>query len=83
MINSIAPHWDGNQVWLLTAGGAVFAAWPIVYAVSFSGFYIALVLVLAALFLRPLGFEYRAKLITRLGVLFGIGDYSQVVLYHH
>ena len=43
MINSIAPHWDGNQVWLLTAGGAVFAAWPIVYAVSFSGFYIALV----------------------------------------
>lgn len=62
MINSIAPHWDGNQVWLLTAGGAVFAAWPIVYAVSFSGFYIALVLVLAALFLRPLGFEYRAKI---------------------
>lgn len=62
MINTIAPHWDGNQVWLLTAGGAVFAAWPIVYAVSFSGFYIALVLVLAALFLRPLGFEYRAKI---------------------
>lgn len=62
MINSIAPHWDGNQVWLLTAGGAVFAAWPIVYAVSFSGFYIALVLVLAALFLRPIGFEYRAKI---------------------
>ncbi|OOF43433.1 cytochrome d ubiquinol oxidase subunit II [Rodentibacter rarus] len=62
MINSIAPHWDGNQVWLLTAGGAVFAAWPIVYAVSFSGFYIALVLVLAALFFRPLGFEYRAKI---------------------
>ena len=45
MINTIAPHWDGNQVWLLTAGGALFAAWPIVYAVSFSGFYIALVLV--------------------------------------
>lgn len=62
MINSIAPHWDGNQVWLLTAGGAVFAAWPVVYAVSFSGFYIALVLVLAALFFRPLGFEYRAKI---------------------
>lgn len=62
MINTIAPHWDGNQVWLLTAGGAIFAAWPIVYAVSFSGFYIALVLVLAALFLRPLGFEYRAKI---------------------
>lgn len=62
MINSIAPHWDGNQVWLLTAGGALFAAWPMVYAVSFSGFYIALMLVLAALFLRPLGFEYRAKI---------------------
>ena len=61
MINSIAPHWDGNQVWLLTAGGAVFAAWPIVYAVSFSGFYIALILVLSALFFRPIGFEYRAK----------------------
>lgn len=38
MINSIAPHWDGNQVWLLTAGGAIFAAWPIVYSVAFSGF---------------------------------------------
>ncbi|OOF69418.1 cytochrome d ubiquinol oxidase subunit II [Rodentibacter caecimuris] len=62
MINSIAPHWDGNQVWLLTAGGALFAAWPMVYAVSFSGFYIALILVLAALFFRPLGFEYRAKI---------------------
>ena len=62
MINSIAPHWDGNQVWLLTAGGAVFAAWPIVYSVAFSGFYIALFLVLAALFFRPIGFEYRAKI---------------------
>lgn len=62
MINTIAPHWDGNQVWLLTAGGAVFAAWPIVYSVAFSGFYIALFLVLAALFFRPIGFEYRAKI---------------------
>lgn len=61
MINTIAPHWDGNQVWLLTAGGAMFAAWPIVYAVSFSGFYIAMILVLAALFFRPVGFEYRGK----------------------
>ncbi|MCG6364123.1 cytochrome d ubiquinol oxidase subunit II, partial [Vibrio fluvialis] len=41
MINSIAPHWDGNQVWLITAGGALFAAWPLVYATSFSGFYLA------------------------------------------
>ena len=62
MLNSIAPHWDGNQVWLLTAGGAIFAAWPIVYSVAFSGFYIALFLVLAALFFRPIGFEYRAKI---------------------
>ena len=62
MINSIAPHWDGNQVWLLSAGGAIFAAWPIVYSVAFSGFYIALFLVLAALFFRPIGFEYRAKI---------------------
>ncbi|HGO5853707.1 TPA: cytochrome d ubiquinol oxidase subunit II [Mannheimia haemolytica] len=62
MINTIAPHWDGNQVWLLTAGGALFAAWPTVYATSFSGFYIAMVLVLAALFFRPVGFEYRAKI---------------------
>lgn len=62
MINSIAPHWDGNQVWLLTAGGAIFAAWPTVYATSFSGFFIAMILVLAALFFRPVGFEYRAKI---------------------
>ncbi|WGE34275.1 cytochrome d ubiquinol oxidase subunit II [Actinobacillus genomosp. 1] len=62
MINTIAPHWDGNQVWLLTAGGAIFAAWPTVYATSFSGFYLAMILVLAALFFRPVGFEYRAKI---------------------
>lgn len=62
MINTIAPHWDGNQVWLLTAGGAIFAAWPTVYAMSFSGFFLAMILVLAALFFRPVGFEYRAKI---------------------
>ena len=62
MINSIAPPSDGNQVWLLTAGGAMFAAWPTVYAASFSGFYIAMILVLAALFFRPVGLEYRAKI---------------------
>ncbi|MEH8132357.1 cytochrome d ubiquinol oxidase subunit II [Gallibacterium anatis] len=61
MLNSIAPHWDGNQVWLLTAGGAMFAAFPLIYATSFSGFYIAMILVLAALFFRPVGLEYRAK----------------------
>ncbi|UCX05382.1 cytochrome d ubiquinol oxidase subunit II [Shewanella glacialimarina] len=62
MINTIAPHWDGNQVWLITAGGALFAAWPMVYAVSFSGFYVAMMLVLFALFLRPVGFDYRSKI---------------------
>ncbi|GIU34789.1 cytochrome d ubiquinol oxidase subunit II [Shewanella schlegeliana] len=62
MINSIAPHWDGNQVWLITAGGALFAAWPMVYGVSFSGFYIAMMLTLFALFLRPVGFDYRSKI---------------------
>ncbi|HDN2512424.1 MULTISPECIES: cytochrome d ubiquinol oxidase subunit II [Providencia] len=62
MINAVAPHWDGNQVWLITAGGAMFAAWPQVYAASFSGFYIAMILVLAALFFRPVGFDYRSKL---------------------
>ncbi len=62
MINSMAPHWDGNQVWLVTAGGALFAAWPPVYAAAFNGFYFALMLTLFALFLRPLAFDYRSKL---------------------
>ncbi|WP_075180725.1 cytochrome d ubiquinol oxidase subunit II [Pantoea sp. 1.19] len=62
MINSVAPHWDGNQVWLITAGGALFAAWPMVYAAAFSGFYIAMILVLASLFFRPVGFDYRSKI---------------------
>lgn len=62
IINSVAPHWDGNQVWLITAGGALFAAWPMVYAAAFSGFYVAMILVLAALFFRPVGFDYRSKL---------------------
>ncbi|PJC87689.1 cytochrome d ubiquinol oxidase subunit II [Vibrio sp. HA2012] len=62
MINSIAPHWDGNQVWLITAGGALFAAWPLVYAVSFSGFYLAMIVTLAALWLRPIGLDYRSKI---------------------
>ncbi|XBS70963.1 cytochrome d ubiquinol oxidase subunit II [Acerihabitans sp. KWT182] len=62
LINTVAPHWEGNQVWLITAGGALFAAWPMVYAAAFSGFYIAMILVLASLFFRPVGFEYRAKI---------------------
>ncbi|MEL0636898.1 MULTISPECIES: cytochrome d ubiquinol oxidase subunit II [Marinomonas] len=62
MINSMAPHWDGNQVWFITAGGALFAAWPIVYATSFSGFYLAMILTLAAMWFRPIGFDYRSKI---------------------
>lgn len=61
-INAIGPVWDGNQVWLILGGGAVFAAWPPVYAASFSGFYIAMFLVLATLILRPVGFEFRNKI---------------------
>jgi cytochrome bd ubiquinol oxidase subunit II len=61
MINAIGPFWEGNQVWLILGGGAVFAAWPPLYAASFSGFYIAMFLVLAALIVRPVGFEFRNK----------------------
>lgn len=62
IINAVAPHWDGNQVWLITAGGAIFAAWPAVYAAAFSGFYLAMLLALIGLFFRPVGFDYRSKL---------------------
>ncbi|GGF62157.1 cytochrome d ubiquinol oxidase subunit II [Alteromonas lipolytica] len=62
MINTVGPHWDGNQVWFITAGGAIFAAWPMIYATAFSGFYLALALVLIALWMRPLGFDFRSKL---------------------
>jgi cytochrome bd ubiquinol oxidase subunit II len=61
MINAIGPHWEGNQVWLILGGGAVFAAWPPLYAASFSGFYIAMFLVLVTLILRPVGFDFRNK----------------------
>ena len=61
-INTIGPFWDGNQVWLVLGGGAVFAAWPPVYAASFSGFYLAMFLVLATLILRPVGFDFRNKI---------------------
>ena len=61
MINSVAPHWDGNQVWFITGGGAMFAAWPMVYATAFSGFYWAMLVILIALILRPLAFDYRSK----------------------
>jgi len=61
MINAIGPVWDGNEVWLLTAGGATFAAFPLWYASLFSGFYLALLLILAALIIRGVAFEFRGK----------------------
>jgi cytochrome d ubiquinol oxidase subunit II len=62
VINTVGAHWEGNQVWFITAGGAIFAAWPAVYAAAFSGFYWAMLLVLFALFFRPVGFDYRSKI---------------------
>lgn len=62
IINTIGPFWDGNEVWLLTAGGAIFAAFPNWYATMFSGFYLALLLMLVALIVRAVGFEFRSKL---------------------
>jgi cytochrome d ubiquinol oxidase subunit II len=61
VINSVGPVWEGNQVWFILGGGAIFAAWPPLYAVSFSGFYLAMFVILAALILRPVGFKYRSK----------------------
>ncbi|TKC89589.1 cytochrome d ubiquinol oxidase subunit II [Trinickia terrae] len=61
VVNTVGATWEGNQVWLITAGGAMFAAWPLVYAASFSGFYFAMLLVLFTLFFRPVGFDYRSK----------------------
>ncbi|WP_305852371.1 cytochrome d ubiquinol oxidase subunit II [Methylobacter sp. S3L5C] len=62
IINSIGATWEGNQVWFITAGASLFAAWPVAYSVAFSGFYFALLLTLFALFMRPIGFDYRSKL---------------------
>jgi len=61
VINTIGPIWEGNQVWLVLGGGAIFAAWPHIYAMSFSGFYLAMFAALFALILRPVGFKYRSK----------------------
>ncbi|MDA3889453.1 MAG: cytochrome d ubiquinol oxidase subunit II [Allgaiera sp.] len=60
-INTIGPVWEGNQVWFILGGGSIFAAWPPLYAVSFSGFYLAMFAILAALILRPVSFKYRSK----------------------
>lgn len=62
MLNLVGPVWEGNQVWLITGGGAIFAAWPLLYAASFSGLYPAMILLLVALIVRPVGFKYRSKL---------------------
>ncbi|WOS39301.1 cytochrome d ubiquinol oxidase subunit II [Xanthomonas rydalmerensis] len=62
VVNTIGPVWEGNQVWLVLGGGAIFAAWPPLYAVSFSGFYLAMFVILFALILRPVGFKFRGKL---------------------
>lgn len=62
VINTVGPVWEGNQVWLVLGAGAIFAAWPMLYAVAFSGFYFAMLLLLLALIIRPVGFTYRSKL---------------------
>ena len=62
VINVVGPTWEGNQVWLVLGGGAIFAAFPPLYAVSFSGFYLAMIVILLALILRPVGFKFRNKI---------------------
>ena len=62
VINTVGPVWEGNQVWLILGAGAIFAAWPMVYGTAFSGFYLAMFLVLCSLILRPVGFKYRSKM---------------------
>lgn len=62
VINTVGPVWEGNQVWFILGGGAIFAAWPILYAVSFSGFYFAMFIVLCTFIIRPVGFKYRSKM---------------------
>jgi cytochrome d ubiquinol oxidase subunit II len=61
VINTVGPVWEGNQVWFILGGGSIFAAWPPLYAISFSGFYFAMFLILAALIFRPVAFKYRSK----------------------
>ncbi|MFO7919255.1 cytochrome d ubiquinol oxidase subunit II [Rhodobacteraceae bacterium W635] len=61
VINTVGPVWEGNQVWFILGGGAIFAAWPPLYAVSFSGFYLAMFVILSALIVRPVAFKYRSK----------------------
>jgi len=62
IINTVGPVWEGNQVWLILGAGAIFAAWPAIYAIAFSGFYLAMFLVLCTLILRPVAFKFRSKM---------------------
>jgi cytochrome d ubiquinol oxidase subunit II len=84
--NAIGPVWDGNEVWLLTGGGALFAAFPIVYATIFSGFYVAFILLLLALILRAVSFEFRKYVVSQRfkylwDLAFGLGSLIPAVLY--
>lgn len=86
LLNSIGPFWDGNEVWLLTAGGAMFAAFPGAYATVFSGFYLALMLVLFALIFRAVALEFRSKIDSpvwraRWDVAFAVGSILPALLY--
>ena len=85
-LNAIAPVWDGNEVWLLTAGGALFAAFPIVYATVFSGFYLAMMAVLLALILRGVAIEFRGKVDSPCwraiwDTSFGVGSFLLALLF--
>ena len=84
-LNAVGPVWDGNEVWLLTGGGAMFAAFPVVYATVFSGFYLALMLLLVALILRAVSMEFRGKVDSPKwkglwDIAFGIGSLLPAVL---
>ncbi len=86
LINTIGPVWDGNEVWLLTAGGATFAAFPEWYATLFSGFYVPLLLILLALIVRVVAFEYRGKIASdtwarRFDLLIQVGSWVPAVLW--
>jgi len=86
MMNAIGPVWDGNEVWLLTGGGALFAAFPPVYASVFSGFYLAFMLLLVALIFRAISFEFRTKVDSPRwrrcwDVAFGVGSAVPALLY--
>lgn len=62
VLNAIGPYWEGNQVWFILGGGSIFAAWPILYAVSFSGFYLVMFVLLCTFIIRPVGIKYRSKM---------------------